>query len=103
MVGRVELDAVERAGHLQRSQGRNEAHAEAGANQLQRHVVGAAMGDDAMRRQDALVPLLDTERVLRTEIELDGAVEHAGDVLRRAVQVLDGGKPDSFGNREYVR
>src|SRR5260370_1892177 len=95
VVGRVELDAVESAG-FQRGQGRNEAHAEAGANQLERHVVGAAMGDDAMRRQDALVPLLDTQRMLRTEIELDGAVEHARGAFRRALQLLYGGTPPPF-------
>src|SRR5262245_34333193 len=96
VVRRVQLDAVEPAGHLQRGQRRNETHPEAGANRLKRYVVGAAVGDDAARRQDALVPLLDTERVLGTEIELDGAVEHAPGVFRRVVQVLYGGKSYGF-------
>ncbi len=47
------------------------------------------MRDQAMRRQDALVPLLHAQRMLGAEMELDAAVEHAHDVGGRVIETTE--------------
>ena len=97
MVSRVERDAIEGVRYLERRQCRNETYAEARAHQFERHLIGAAMRDDAMRRQHLLIPFLDAQRMLVPEMELDTTVEHRSDRRRRGVEVTDRGEIDGFG------
>src|SRR5262245_26817573 len=103
MVGRIECDALERALDQESRQRRHQAYPKSRAHQPERYLVGAAMRDQTVRWQDVLVPLLDAQRVLRAEMELDAVVEHAHDVSGRLVEACKRAKVDRARNREYIR
>src|SRR5207247_6709511 len=97
------LDAVERPFGQKCGQGRDQADAESRAHQFERHFVSAAMRDQPVRRQHALIPLLDPQRVLGPEMELDAAVEHATNLGGSRVEVAYRVEVDRAWNGEYVR
>src|SRR3977135_1737433 len=103
MVGRIEREALERALDQERRQRRHDAYTNSPADEPKGHLVGSAMRDQAMRWQDVLVPLLDAQRMLGAEMELDAVVEHAHDVLGRVIKACEGAEFDRVRNREHIR
>src|SRR5437667_149292 len=103
VIGCKGLDAVERPFGQKCGQGWDQADAEPRPHQFERHFVSAAMRDQTMRRQHALIPLLDPQCVLGPEMKLDAAVEHATNLGGSRVEVAYRIEVDRAWNREYIR
>ena len=85
VIGRKKLDPIERSFGRKCGQSRDQANAKSCTHQFERDFVGAAMRNDPMRREHALIPLLNSQCVLRPEIELDATVEYATNIRRSGV------------------